>query len=69
MASDKVLVYTTNKAYEAEMIKQFLFDNAIPAFIINKMDSSYLFGDIELLVERDHVIKAKKLIEDFHKNE
>ena len=67
MTSDKVLVYTTNQLFEAEMIKQFLYDNDIQAFILNKMDSAYLFGDIEILVSRDDVINSKRLIEDFLK--
>ncbi|MEX0981457.1 MAG: DUF2007 domain-containing protein [Bacteroidales bacterium] len=67
MTSDKVLVYTTNKLFEAEMIKQFLYDHDIQAFILNKMDSAYLFGDIEILVSRDDVINSKRFIEDFLK--
>ncbi len=65
MTNDKVLVYTTNQVFEAEMIKQVLFDHGIQAFILNKMDSAYLFGDIEILVSRDDVINSKRLIEDF----
>lgn len=67
MTSEKVLVYTTNKLYEAEMIRQYLLDHNITAFIMNKMDSAYLFGDIEMLVARDDVIRSKKLIGDFLK--
>ena len=67
MTSNKVLVYTTNKLFEAEMIKQFLYDHDIQSFILNKMDSAYLFGDIEILVSRDDVINSKRLIEDFLK--
>ncbi len=67
MTSDKVLVFTTNKLYEAEMIRQYLADHEITAFTLNKMDSAYLFGDIEILVARDDVIRSKKLIEDFLK--
>jgi hypothetical protein len=67
MTSDKVLVYTTNQLFEAEMIKHFLYDHDIQAFILNKMDSAYLFGDIEILVARDDVINSKRLIEDFLK--
>jgi hypothetical protein len=67
--TEKVLAYTTNQLFEAEMIKKYLFDHQIPAFILNKMDSAYLFGDIEILVYRDDLIRAKKLIGDFHKHE
>jgi hypothetical protein len=67
MTSNRVQAYTTNKLFEAEMIKQYLFDNEIQSFILNKMDSSYLFGEIEILVARDDLIRSKKLIGDFLK--
>lgn len=67
MTSDRVVAYTTNRLFEAEMIKQYLSDNNIQAFILNKMDSAYHFGDIEILVLKDDVIRSKKLIEDFLK--
>ena len=35
----------------------------------NKMDSAYHFGDIEILVEIDDVIRSKKLIQDFLSDE
>lgn len=51
--------------YKADMIRQMLVDHEIPSFIINKQDSFYKFGEIELYVNRDHVIRAKKLIAEF----
>jgi hypothetical protein len=35
---------------------------------VNKQDSAYKFGDIELYVNRDHVIRAKMLIQEFEEN-
>ena len=69
MASDKVIVYTTNNAVEAEMVHQQLSNHAITSFIVNKQDSSYLFGEIEVHVDRDDFIRAKKIIEDYFGNE
>ena len=69
MTNDKVQVYSTNKSFEADMIKKYLADHDIFAFILNKMDSAYHFGEVEILVNRDDVIKSKKLIEDFFSNE
>lgn len=63
--SNPVLVYTCNKTHIVEMLKQFLADNSISAFTIDKRDSSYLFGDIEVYVNQDDVIKAKNLINKF----
>jgi hypothetical protein len=65
MSNERVLVYTTNKLFEAEMLRQFLSDNEIDGFIINKQDSSYHFGDIEIYVKQDDVIRTKRLIKKF----
>lgn len=65
MASEKVVVYTTNKAYEIEFIKRYLADHNIVSFSINKQDSSYHFGEIELYVDQDDTIRAKRLISKF----
>ena len=69
MTNDKVQVYSTNKTFEADMIKKYLADHDVIAFILNKMDSAYHFGEVEILVNRDDVIKSKKLIEFFFSNE
>ncbi len=63
--ADRVIVYNTNQAYLAEIIKEYLADNGIIAFTIDKRDSSYLFGDIEVYVETDDVMRAKLLINKF----
>jgi len=68
MASDLVVIYTTNKAYEAELARQMLTGHDIKSFIVNKQDSTYKFGDIELFVHRDDVIRAKMLIREFEEN-
>ena len=65
MDSNWILVHTTNKEYLAEMISQLLTDNWIESAIINKKDSNYLFGDIEIYTRPDNVIKAKLLIDKF----
>lgn len=63
--TERVLVHTTNKTYLAEMLIQYLGDNGIVAFTIDKRDSNYHFGDIEFYVEKDDVIRAKLLINKF----
>jgi len=68
MATDLVTVFTTNKPYEAELLRQVLSNHQIHAFIINKQDSAYKFGEIELFVHRDDVIRAKILIREFEEN-
>jgi len=65
MEKDWVIIYTTNKSYQAEIFRNVLSDHEIESFIINKQDSSYKFGNIEVYVKRDHVLKAKMLVKEF----
>ncbi len=58
-------VYTTNKMYEAEMLKEMLLADGIEAVVFNQQDSSYLFGDIQIKVNNADVEKAYTLIENF----
>lgn len=65
MGEEKVRIYSSDKAYRVEMIKNLLADHGIISFSINKKDSSYHFGEVELYVDPDNVIKAKQLISKF----
>lgn len=58
-----VNIFSTSKAYLAEMAKDILYDEGIASVIINKQDSTYLFGNVELYVERDDTIIAKHILE------
>ena len=62
------VVFTTNKIYQAEMVKNILEENEIEAILLNKQDSLYLFGDIEIYVHPDHVIRSLNLVKQW-KNE
>jgi hypothetical protein len=57
-----VKIYSTTKNYKAELIKGLLFENGIESVVVNKQDSSYLFGELELYVMTDDAIKAKHII-------
>lgn len=65
MAGDQIHIYSTATPYLAELIRQMLAEYEIQSFIVNKQDSFYKFGEIELYVNRDQVIRAKKLISEF----
>ncbi len=66
MEKDWVQIYSTDRMFQAEILKQVLSDHEIEAVIINKMDSSYKsFGEIEIYVKNIHVIKAKMLSKQF----
>jgi len=44
---------------EAEMTKALLSFNEINSVVINKQDSSYMFGEFEVYVNREDVVQAK----------
>jgi hypothetical protein len=57
-----VKIYTTTATYKAELIRGLLLENDIHSVVINKKDSSYLFGEVELYVMSDDVIEAKHIL-------
>lgn len=57
-----IKIYTSNKAHEIEFAKSILADENIEAFVIDKKDSSYIFGDAELYVTEENVIKAQLVL-------
>ncbi len=59
------IIYTTNKLYEAEMVRNIMEDNEIECVIMNKQDSTYGFGDIEVCVPVENILAAKQLILKF----
>ncbi|MBW1765380.1 MAG: DUF2007 domain-containing protein [Deltaproteobacteria bacterium] len=65
MEKDWVVAYSTNQIYQAEILKEVLSDHDIESIIINKQDSVYKFGDVEVYVKRDQILKAKKLVQEF----
>lgn len=61
---DKQVVFRTNEDHLARLIIMKLEDEGIKVFYINKKDSSYNnFGQIELYVQRDEVVRAKYIID------
>ncbi|MBE9517624.1 MAG: DUF2007 domain-containing protein [Bacteroidetes bacterium] len=68
MEANLVHIFSSGQPYQAEMVRQMLSDHHIQSFLVNKQDSAYKFGDVELYVNRDDVIRAKKLIQEFDYN-
>lgn len=62
MEDNWVPVYSSSQLYIAEMVKSLLSDNDIECVIMNKQDSAYMFGEIEVYVPTDKSFKAKQLI-------
>lgn len=62
MEKDWVKINTYTNAVECEIVRLMLEEQGIPAVALNKQDSSYLFGKIELYVQDIWAVEAKKLI-------
>lgn len=65
MAVDWVIVYSTNQVFEAGLIKEMLLEHEIECVTVNKQDSAYLIGDIEVYVPTTDAFKATQLISKF----
>jgi Putative prokaryotic signal transducing protein len=62
MNSEWVKIYTSNQFFKSEIVRQVLVDNEIEAVIINKQDSSYKFGEVEVHVRQADFQKASEII-------
>jgi hypothetical protein len=63
-------IFSSSQPYQAEILKDLLLGEDIPAVVINKQDSSYLaFGEIEVFVHREDILKAKLILSKFLANE
>jgi hypothetical protein len=65
MSTEWVKVYSSNQIYEIEMVKALLADNEIEGISMNKQDSAYLFGEIEVYVTSENAFNARQLIIQF----
>jgi hypothetical protein len=56
-------VYASTYDHKVEIVKAVLEDSDIRSVVVNKKDSFYLFGEIELYVNPDNVIRAMSIIQ------
>jgi len=61
-SSDWVKIYESSYLYKVEIYKGGLEAEGIEAVSINKKDSAYLFGRVELYVKAENAMKAIRLI-------
>lgn len=57
-------VYDTNLNYRAEIVKSVLMDHGIPSVLVDKQDTAYHFGLVEVYVAPDDVINAIKIVQN-----
>jgi hypothetical protein len=63
------MIFRCPAPYKAEILRSLLEEENIPAVVVNKKDSSYLFGEMEVYVKRDDILRAKQIVERFEANE
>ncbi len=64
------VLFTSDKAYRVEIMKGLLEEEDIPSVIMNKQDSSYLiFGEVQLLVRRNDILRAEQILKKFLEHE
>ncbi len=68
MEKNWVLVYSAGDIFHAELLKARLSDEGIVCDIINKKDSSFAFGDVEVYVYSADEEKARAIIHEFEAN-
>jgi hypothetical protein len=56
------VIYSSNFQHKVEIVKAVLEDAGIESVVVNKKDSAYLFGEMELYVHRDNLLRARQII-------
>jgi len=64
-----IKIQTYTDAIQGEIIKQMLEENGIPAVLLNKQDSSFMFGRIDLFVNEANLQEANRLIQENYPGE
>ena len=62
MEKDWIKVYASSDFFKAEMLRQKLEENEIEVVLMNKKDSSYQFGEVQLFVAETNFAQATEII-------
>ncbi len=57
-------VYVTYNSHRAQIVRDVLEAHQFPAIVLDKKDTSCHWGYYEVYVSPDHVLRAKKIIQD-----
>ncbi|TAF47663.1 MAG: hypothetical protein EAZ51_03360 [Sphingobacteriales bacterium] len=57
-----IKIYTSHQFFKAEKVKQILIDNGIKAVIMNKQDTAYKFGEVEVHIPENEYSNALEII-------
>ncbi|WP_262249711.1 putative signal transducing protein [Parapedobacter soli] len=69
MEKNWVKLFVTTNPVQAEITKQMLDEHGLLAVIMNKQDSSYRFGQIELYVHESEEATARGLMSEIENND
>lgn len=69
MEKEWIKIQTYTDAIQGEIVKQMLEEHGIRAVLLNKQDSSFLFGKIDLFINEYDLEKANRLIEENYPEE
>ena len=67
MEKDWIKIFSTDRPFEAEMVKGMLLENGVNAVLLNRQDSSYvqaLPGQAEIYVHTSQVTQALELMNE-----
>ena len=65
-----VSVFETTETFVAERMKEVLIEAGIPAVVLNQLDSSYkVFGEINVMVNKEDLQKAETVINEYNDRE
>ncbi|NGM65559.1 DUF2007 domain-containing protein [Sphingobacterium sp. SGR-19] len=59
-----IKIQTYTDVIRGEIDKQMLEENGIPAVLLNKQDSSFMFGKIDLFINENDFEQAQRLIQE-----
>jgi hypothetical protein len=62
MSVNWVSIYSSKYIHKVEIAKAVLLDNNIDSIVVNKQDSAFLFGEIELHVHPNDQLEAKQIL-------
>ncbi|NVO01769.1 MAG: DUF2007 domain-containing protein [Bacteroidetes bacterium] len=55
-------IYSSNYIHKVEIAQAYLESSNIESVIVNKQDSNYFFGEIELHVNVDQAMEANQIL-------
>lgn len=57
-----ILIYATTEPWKAALRQGMLEENGLECVVVNKQDSAYLFGEIEIYVKPEQALQARTLL-------